>query len=90
MDAYTNPLKRKLAAGETALGFWVSLESPSITEIAATLGLDWVLVDAEHGQLDYKEILEHLRAARNSRTAVLVRAAGPRVLGGSRPHGERR
>lgn len=73
MDAYTNPLKRKLAAGETALGFWVSLESPTITEIAATLGLDWVLIDAEHGQLDYKEIIEHTRAARNSQTAVLVR-----------------
>lgn len=73
MDAYINPLKRKLAAGETALGFWVSLESPSITEIAATLGFDWVLIDAEHGQLDYKEIVEHLRAARNSQTAVLVR-----------------
>ncbi len=73
MDAYANPLKRKLDAGETALGFWVSLESPSITEIAATLGFDWVLIDAEHGQLEYKEIIEHLRAARGSQTAVLVR-----------------
>lgn len=73
MDAFANPLKQKLTAGETALGFWVSLESPSITEMAATVGLDWVLIDAEHGQLDYKEIIEHLRAARNSRTAVLVR-----------------
>jgi 2-keto-3-deoxy-L-rhamnonate aldolase RhmA len=73
MDAYANPLKRKLVAGETALGFWVSLESPSIAEIAATLGFDWVLIDAEHGQLEYKEIIEHLRAARGSQTAVLVR-----------------
>lgn len=73
MDDYLNPLKRKLTAGETALGFWVSLEAPAITEIAATLGLDWVLIDAEHGSLELKEIVEHFRAARNSQTAVLVR-----------------
>jgi 2-keto-3-deoxy-L-rhamnonate aldolase RhmA len=75
MEAYTNPLRKKLSAGETALGFWISLEAPSITEIATTLGLDWVLIDAEHGHLDFREIAEHIRALRNSSTAALVRIA---------------
>lgn len=52
---------------------WVTLESPSITEIAATMQMDWVVIDAEHGHLDMKEIIEHLRAARNSKTTALVR-----------------
>src|SRR5215472_6059292 len=68
-----NLLKQKLARGETALGLWVTLESPSITEIAVALGYDWVCIDAEHGHLDFKEIQEHVRAARNSGTTALVR-----------------
>jgi 2-dehydro-3-deoxyglucarate aldolase len=69
----SNSLKPKLARGELTLGLWVTLESPSITEIAVTLGLDWVVIDTEHGSLDYKEVVEHLRVTRNSATTPLVR-----------------
>ncbi len=68
-------LRRRIASGSPALGLWVTLESPSITEIAAALGLDWVVIDAEHGHLDWKEIIEHLRALSRSRTVGLVRIA---------------
>jgi 2-keto-3-deoxy-L-rhamnonate aldolase RhmA len=68
-----NPLKRKLAAGKTTYGLWVSLESPTITEIACELRLDWVVVDVEHGHMDFKEVVDHLRVVRNTDTAGLVR-----------------
>src|SRR5476649_1090667 len=68
-------LRRKLAAQTPVFGLWVTLESPSITEIAVGLGLDWVVIDAEHGHLDWKEILEHLRATVRSDTVALVRIA---------------
>jgi 2-dehydro-3-deoxyglucarate aldolase/4-hydroxy-2-oxoheptanedioate aldolase len=68
-----NLLKQQLARKETALGLWVTLEAPSITEIAVALGFDWVLIDAEHGHLDFKEILEHLRVTRHTKTTPLVR-----------------
>ncbi|WP_422927155.1 aldolase/citrate lyase family protein [Singulisphaera sp. PoT] len=68
-------LRETLKADRPALGLWVTLESPSITEMAAALGLDWVVVDAEHGHLDWKEIVEHIRAAVRSETVVLVRLA---------------
>ena len=68
-------LRRRLAAGEPAFGFWVTLESPSLVEIAVALGVDWVVIDAEHGQLDWQEIVAHLRAAVRSRTVTLVRIA---------------
>jgi 2-keto-3-deoxy-L-rhamnonate aldolase RhmA/quercetin dioxygenase-like cupin family protein len=67
--------RRKLAQDQTLLGLWVTLESPSITEMAVALGLDWVVVDAEHGHLDWKEILEHVRATVRSDTVALVRLA---------------
>jgi 2-keto-3-deoxy-L-rhamnonate aldolase RhmA len=68
-----NHLKAKLARGETALGLWITLEAPGVTEIAALLGLDWVVIDTEHGHLDFKEVVEHLRAVRGSTTTPLVR-----------------
>jgi 2-dehydro-3-deoxyglucarate aldolase/4-hydroxy-2-oxoheptanedioate aldolase len=43
--------------------------------MAVALGLDWVVIDAEHGHLDWKEIVEHLRAAVRSDTVALVRLA---------------
>ncbi|MGP0068684.1 MAG: HpcH/HpaI aldolase family protein [Isosphaeraceae bacterium] len=69
-------LREKLADGQAVYGLWVTLESASVTEMAAALGLDWVVIDAEHGQLDWKDIVEHLRAAVRSQTVALVRLAG--------------
>lgn len=68
-------LRRKLAADQPTFGLWVTLESPSITEMAVALGLDWVVIDAEHGHLDWKDIVEHLRATVRSDTVALVRIA---------------
>src|SRR6266436_8525516 len=68
-------LRQKLAANQPLYGLWVTLESPSISEMAAALGLDWIVIDAEHGHLDWKEIVEHLRATVRSDTVALVRIA---------------
>jgi 2-keto-3-deoxy-L-rhamnonate aldolase RhmA/quercetin dioxygenase-like cupin family protein len=68
-------LRKKLAADVAMFGLWVTLESPSVTEMAVALGLDWVVIDAEHGHLDWKEIVEHLRATVRSDTVALVRIA---------------
>ena len=66
-------MRKKLAEHHTVYGLWVTLESPSITEIAVHCGLDWIIIDAEHGHLDWHNITEHIRAAVRSNTVVLVR-----------------
>lgn len=71
--AFTNPLRARLKQGREAVGLWVTLESATATEVAAELGLDWVCVDMEHGSLDFRDVVHHLRAARGSDLAVLVR-----------------
>jgi 2-keto-3-deoxy-L-rhamnonate aldolase RhmA/quercetin dioxygenase-like cupin family protein len=68
-------LRQKLAADQTVYGLWVTLESASITEMAVALGLDWVTIDAEHGHLGWRDILEHVRATVRSDTVCLVRIA---------------
>ena len=65
--------REKLASGHAVYGLWVTLDSPSVTEMAVALGVDWVVIDAEHGDLDWKEIVAHLRAAVRSETVALVR-----------------
>jgi len=72
-DSFTNHLKQKLAAGAPVNGLWVTLESPTVTEIAVLLKLDFVVIDTEHGSLDFSEVLNHLRAIGNSTTTPLVR-----------------
>ena len=71
--SFRNPLRRKLKAGETAYGLWVTLETPTVTEVAGEMGLDWVCIELEHGSLDYRDVLSHLRAAKGADTAVLAR-----------------
>ena len=68
-------LRQKLNQNKPIYGLWVTLESASITEMAVALGLDWIVIDAEHGHLDWKDINSHIRAALRSDTVVLVRIA---------------
>jgi 2-dehydro-3-deoxyglucarate aldolase/4-hydroxy-2-oxoheptanedioate aldolase len=68
-------LKQKLKNNQVTYGLWVTLESPTVSEIAARIGLDWICVDTEHGELDLQEVTNHVRAVRGSRTAVLVRVS---------------
>ena len=65
--------RQKLAQEQAVFGLWVTLESPAVTELAVALGVDWVVIDAEHGHLDWKEVAEHIRATVRSHTVALVR-----------------
>lgn len=68
--------RQKLSRDEPVYGLWVTLESASITEMAVALGLDWVVIDIEHGHLDWKDVLEHVRATVRSETVILARIVG--------------
>ena len=68
-------IRAKLAAGEATFGMWITLDAPSIAEMAAVLGLDWIVIDCEHGQLDWADIANHLRAVARSEVVTLVRIA---------------
>lgn len=72
-SAAIDKLRQKLASDQAVYGLWVTLESASITEMAVAMGLDWVVVDAEHGHLDWREIIDHVRATVRSDTVVMVR-----------------
>ncbi len=59
----TPTLRDDLAAAKRPLiGMWLSTGSPLVAEICAGSGLDWVLIDAEHGPNDLTSILPQLQA----------------------------
>lgn len=70
-----NTLKRRLAAGETVFGSWLSLPDAVAAESMAVLGWDWLLVDMEHGPAALTEAAEMLAALRTTDVTAIVRPA---------------
>lgn len=68
-----NPLRRKLNQNSPAFGVWVTLESPNVTEAFVALGVDWIVIDMEHGHLDWRDVLGHVRVTAATDTAALIR-----------------
>jgi len=54
-------LKDKIAANELTLGSWITLAHPSIAEIMAGAGFDWLAVDLEHSSITIREAEELIR-----------------------------
>jgi 4-hydroxy-2-oxoheptanedioate aldolase len=75
-------LRDALAAAERPLfGMWLDTGSPLVAEICAGSGLDWVLIDAEHGPNDIPSVLAQLQAiAAYPVTAVVRPPIGDPVL----------
>ena len=52
----TNPMKRKLLAGQPAFGVSVMFPSPHAVDMLGRLGFDWVLIDCEHGSISVESV----------------------------------
>jgi 2-keto-3-deoxy-L-rhamnonate aldolase RhmA len=66
-------LRRRILAGETLFGAWASLASPGSAELMGRAGLEWIVVDLEHGNTTESELLAHLTAIEASGSVALVR-----------------
>ncbi|MFI1753400.1 HpcH/HpaI aldolase/citrate lyase family protein [Streptomyces sp. NPDC020571] len=66
-------LKRRLAAGERLYGALLRLPSETLVEMAGVAGLDYVVLDCEHGPADMTVLQHHLTAAAAQGVEVLVR-----------------
>jgi 4-hydroxy-2-oxoheptanedioate aldolase len=56
-------LTHRLRGGGTALGAFLSVDSPDIAELLGLVGYDFVVIDAEHGAFGPREVLGLVRAA---------------------------
>ncbi len=55
--------RKRLLAGESLLGTLISMPDPSVAEIMAGAGYDWLFIDSEHGAFDASHALGLLQAA---------------------------
>jgi len=62
---------------KTQIGTFLSIGSPTVAELAALSGFDWVLIDLEHGSGPEAIVPDQLRALRGSRTRGIVRVGAP-------------
>jgi 4-hydroxy-2-oxoheptanedioate aldolase len=70
---FRNAIKAKLAAGEPAFGCFVRTAEPSLIEYVAMLGWDFLVLDAEHGTLQPREVEDLCRAIELRGTTPIVR-----------------
>lgn len=77
-----NRVKRLLQEGKVAVGYWLTLPSPSVAEILGALPLDWLLVDLEHSPIGWETFEDMLRGLRGAEVVPLVRVPSgePAVL----------
>jgi 4-hydroxy-2-oxoheptanedioate aldolase len=68
-----NDTRRRLAGGQPALGLFISSASPLTAEIVGQLGVDWALVDLQHGENNLGNLSTMLQAVSTTPATPFVR-----------------
>jgi 4-hydroxy-2-oxoheptanedioate aldolase len=66
-------LRHRVLAGEAIFGMFMFSTSPFAAEVVARTGLDWVLVDLEHGTADDSDLVNMTMAISGAGATPLVR-----------------
>ena len=66
-------IKEKLKAGKTVFGIFYKLNSPVATEMIGWAGLDFIVVDCEHGPISYESAENIVRVAESADLSTVIR-----------------
>jgi 4-hydroxy-2-oxoheptanedioate aldolase len=75
MQNPVNTFKHAIARGETQIGMWVGLADGYASELLATTGFDWLLIDGEHAPNDLRWMLGQLQSVAPYAPHAVFRAA---------------
>ncbi len=73
MNFPANSFTQGLAEGRKQVGMWVSLASPFASEIVASAGFDFAVIDMEHAPNNVDSVLGQLQAFAPHPTTAIVR-----------------
>lgn len=73
MPAPDNLFKSALREGRRLYGCWAGFADPYATEVLATAGFDWLVIDAEHAPNDLRSIMHQLQALKGEHSQPVVR-----------------
>lgn len=68
-----NPIKDKIKRGEPVIGTVAQLGGASSIECLGLAGLDFVVIDTEHGPFSVQDAMDYIRAAECSGITAMVR-----------------
>lgn len=75
----SHAFRDRLLRGEALVGTMVTLPLPSVVEIMATLGFDWLFIDAEHSVFAAADLLALLQAAGSAMPCLVRLSAAAEV-----------
>jgi len=73
MPAPKNRLKSALQDDRTLIGCWAGFADPYPTEVLATAGFDWLVIDGEHAPNDLRTIMAQLQVLEGTGAKPVVR-----------------
>jgi 4-hydroxy-2-oxoheptanedioate aldolase len=68
-----NFLKDKLESGKVVVGTWSVIPSPVVADILSSAGMDFIVIDAEHGPVTYETAQNMVMACENNGCSPLFR-----------------
>jgi len=71
-----NIVKQKLQAGQLVYGGWITLPCPAVAEVMALSGLDFLVIDTEHGAINIESVQAILQAMAGTDVVPIIRLAG--------------
>lgn len=71
-----NFLKKKLNSGDAVIGTWCVIPSSTTVDIISSAGLDFVIIDAEHGPISFETAQSMAIAAESRCVSPVMRVGG--------------
>ncbi|MDF1795413.1 MAG: aldolase/citrate lyase family protein [Coxiellaceae bacterium] len=68
-----NQLKKKLSSGHQVFGSWSMLASPAVMNVMGQSGLDFVIIDMEHGPMNFETAENQIYATESADSTPVVR-----------------
>ena len=68
-----NYVREKLLAGDASVGCFLGLGSPTVAELIAQAGFDWLMIETEHNAVDWQDVQHMLMAVSGTNAVPMVR-----------------
>ncbi|MBI2689026.1 MAG: hypothetical protein HYX27_22210 [Acidobacteria bacterium] len=68
--------KQQLREGQTKIGLFINSHSPTVVEQLAHTGYDWLLIDTQHGPMNYEKLSAMICGVASGGAKSLVRVGG--------------
>ena len=71
-----NFIKEKLESGKTVLGTWCVVPSPHLTDVICSSGLDFIIIDGEHGPIGFETAQAMVSVCESRKVSPIMRVSG--------------